>query len=142
MKYAKKMIALTLVLIPVLVAAQLASDQRIVAHVPFEFMVGNKWVPAGECTIQRLDMNNHSTLAIRNVGAKIGLLTSTLPGSSKKAADTYALVFHKYGNQYFLAGVKVAGSRATYEVPKSKAEAELIAQNAAPTEEILLASLR
>ena len=140
MKYAKKMIALMLVLVPVLVAAQLSSDQRIVANVPFEFMVGNKWVPAGECTIQRLDMNSRA-LAIRNVGAKIGLLTSTLPGNSKKPADTYALVFHKYGNQHFLAGVKVAGSTATYELPKSKAETE-IAQNAAPTEEILLASLR
>jgi hypothetical protein len=50
-------------------------------------------------------------------------------------------VFHKYGNLRVLAGVKIAGSNSTIELPKSKAEIEL-AKNTVPTEEILLASLR
>jgi hypothetical protein len=141
MKYAKKIIALTMLVIPVLVAAQLPTSQRIVAQVPFEFMVNDKFVPAGECTVQRAGATNN-LLIIRNLAAKVGVITASLPGSNKKAATSYALVFNKYGNQYFLAGVKVAGSTEIYRLPRSKAEAELLAQNTTPTDEVLLASLR
>lgn len=140
MKYGKKMLALMLMATPIAAIAQLSSTQRIVAQVPFEFMVGNKYVPAGACTVQRANMNN-DVLIVRNDVANVGFFTPTQPGSTRRAATSYALVFHKYGNLYVLAGVKIAGSTATIELPKSKAEIEL-AKNATPTEEILLASLR
>jgi hypothetical protein len=140
MKYAKKMLALALLAMPILAAAQMTSAERIVAQVPFEFMVANKYVPAGQCTVQRTAIDN-AVLVVRNEGAKVGLLTMTRPGSTKQAASSYALVFHKYGTLHVLAGIKIAGSTATYELPKSKAEIEL-AKNTVPTEEILLASLR
>ena len=141
MKFASKILALALLATPILAVAQLASTQRIVAQVPFEFMVANKYVPAGECTVQRAGMDN-SILLVRNFAAGRGLFTPTNPGSTKKAAANYALVFHKYGDLHVLAGIKIAGSTATIELPKSKAEKELQARNMVATEEILLASLR
>jgi hypothetical protein len=52
------------------------------------------------------------------------------------------MVFHKYGDRYFLAGLKVADSIAVYEFHQSKLEKEFQAQNLHPTEKVLLASTR
>jgi hypothetical protein len=141
MKYARRIIALTLTLLPVLAAAQLRSNDRILAQVPFEFMVANKAVPAGECIVQVAVMDGR-TLVIRNTAAKLGLFSQASLDEAKKAAGDYALVFHKYGDQYFLAGIRIAGDRTIYRLQESKAEAELRAQNAPLTEKILLASLK
>ncbi len=60
----------------------------------------------------------------------------------RSMAPASALVFHKYGDRYFLVALKVSGSRAVYEFRQSKLEKELIAQNLRPTEEIVVASAR
>lgn len=141
MKYAKRMLALTLTLLPILAAAQLKQGDMVVAQVPFEFTAGNKIVPAGQCIVQAT-VPGGRTLMIRNTAAKVGLFSSASPDQSKKAASEYALVFHKYGDHYFLAGIKLADERTAYWLPPNKAEAELRSQNKTATEEILLASLQ
>jgi hypothetical protein len=139
MKYAKRMLALALIALPILAVAQIVSSTRIVGQVPFPFMVGNKHVPAGQCMIEPAT-NGARTLVIRNVGAKVSLFTSATPTLAKKASGSYALVFHKYGDRAFLTVIKLAGDRTIYEIPESRAEAELRAQNVTATEETLLAS--
>lgn len=137
MKYARRMLALVLVALPILAAAQIGTT-KIVGQVPFPFMVGNKHLPAGQCMVERA-ADNARTLVIRNVGAGVSLFTPATPNAAKKASGSYALVFHKYGDKAFLTGIKLAGDRTTYKIPESRAEAELRAQNATATEEILLA---
>jgi hypothetical protein len=141
MKYAKRMLALLLIALPILAVAQMTSSTRIVGEVPFPFMVGNKHVPAGEWTVEKAGQGAR-ILVIRNFDAKVGLFIPSTPDTAKKAADRYALVFHKYGDKAFLAGVKVAGDRTMYKIPEGREEAELRAQNANATEEILLASAK
>jgi hypothetical protein len=141
MKYGKRMLALALVALPILAVAQMGSSTRIVGQVPFPFMVGNKQVPAGECTVQPATVGAR-ILVIRNRDAKVGWFTPAMPDVAKKASDSYALVFHKYGDTAFLTGIKLAGDRTIYKIPESKAEAELRAQNVVATEEILLASAK
>jgi len=141
MKYAKKMLALALISLPMLAVAQMVSSTRIVGQVPFPFTVGNKHVPAGKYTVEPVS-NGGWTLAIRSVGAKVGLFTPATPTLAKKASGSYALVFHKYGDTAFLTGIKLAGNRTIYQIPESRAEAELRAQNVTATEEILLASAK
>jgi hypothetical protein len=141
MKYATRMLVLTLTMLPLLATAQLTSSQRLVSQVPFEFVVGSKVVPSGEWIVQPAIMGA-KVLVIRNTAAAVGMFsTASLVETSKTARD-YALVFHKCGNSYFLSGVKIAGSRTGYRLPESKAEAEMRAQNVTVTEEILLASLK
>jgi hypothetical protein len=141
MKYAKRMLALALISLPILAVAQMVSSTRIVVQVPFQFMVGNKHVPAGEYTVQPAT-NGGPMLAIRDVDAKVSLFTLATPTLAKKASGSYALVFHKYGDKAFLTGIKLAGDRTIYQIPESRAEAELRAQNVTATEEILLASAK
>jgi hypothetical protein len=139
MKYAKTMLALTLVALPILAVAQMGSATRIEGQVPFPFVVGTKHLPAGKWTVEAAGTGGR-TLVIRNVAEKVSLFTPATPNLAKKASGSYALVFHKYGDRAFLTGIKLAGDRTVYQIPESRAEAELRAQNATSTEQLLIAS--
>jgi len=141
MKHAKWLVVVTLVVLSGMAAAQLIGSSKIVAQVPFEFMVANKTVPAGEYVVQAFTMDGN-TLVIRNAEAKVGLVSTSSQTEGKQDASHYALVFKHYGDRYFLSGIKLEGSKITYCLPESKVEAELRAQNASATEETLLASLK
>ena len=141
MKHANWLVVVTLVLLSGMAAAQLNSSTRVVAQVPFEFMVANKIVPAGECEVQAFTMDGQ-TLAIRNAEAKVGLFSRSSQAEGKQKASNYAMVFKHYGDRYFLSGIKLQGSKITYRLPESKVEAELRAQKVSATEETLRASLK
>jgi hypothetical protein len=141
MKYAKLMLAMTMTMVPMLATAQLKSSDKIVTQVPFEFVVANKVVPAGECIVQAATMDM-KTVLIRDGDTKVSLFSTISPIEAEKAAGNYALVFHKYGDRTFLWGLKVEGTRTMYRLPETKAEAELRAQNTPFTETTLLASLK
>ena len=141
MKQAKWLVVVTLVVLSGMAAAQRIGSSRIVAQVPFEFMVANKIVPAGEYTVQAFTMDGN-TLVIRNPEAKVGLVSPSSQSEGKQEASHYALVFKHYGDRYFLSGIKLEGSNITYRLPESKVEAELRAQSVSATEESLWASLK
>jgi hypothetical protein len=139
MKYARA-IALMVLALPMAAAAQLGSGQKIAANVPFEFVAWNKVVPAGNCIVQRTSMNG-STLTIQNTKAGMSTLALSRQDRAKTATGAYTLVFHKYGTRHFLAQVKIADG-TVYMLPESKLERELRAQNTAPQDQIVLASLK
>jgi len=139
MKYAKWMSALMLLFVPIMAAAQLQPSERIVTNVPFSFVVANQVIPAGECTIQSAGTQG-SVLTLSNRDAKLNIFVRASAGLQKNAPAVSSMVFHKYGNRYFLKGVKIGDSREVYTFQESKLEAEMRAQNAPVTEEILLAA--
>ena len=139
MKYATRMLAIVLTLMPLLASAQLG-DNGMLAKVPFQFRAGNTVIPAGQCAVQRAGLTPN-TLMIRNDGAKIALFTAARTVSATKGSSTNAMIFHKYGARYFLSGIRVAGSTIAYQFPEGKAEAELRAQNVVASQEIVLAQL-
>jgi hypothetical protein len=145
MKYVKTMYALTLavlpVLLPILAAAQLGNSDRIVAQVPFEFSVANKIFPAGKCIVQTANPSGRSLL-INNVAAKMSALVPAAPDETKRPASEYALVFHKYGDHYFLTSIKLAADRTIYRLPESQAEVEMRAGNTPAAEQIVIAALQ
>jgi hypothetical protein len=141
MKHANWLVVMTLVVLSGMAAAQLIGSSSVVAQVPFEFMVANKIVPAGEYVVQAFTMDGN-TLVIRNAEAKVGLLSPSSQAEGKQDASHYALVFNHYGDRYFLSGIKLQGSKISYRLPESRVEAELRAQSVSATEETLRASLK
>ena len=141
MKSAKLMVALMMTVVPMLATAQLRNSDKIVAKVPFQFIVANKSVPAGQWSVQAATADN-KTVMIRNGDAKLNLLSNISESEAGMAANAPALVFHKYGDRCFLSGMKIEGTRIMYRLPESKAEMELRAQNAPMSEQILLADLQ
>jgi hypothetical protein len=137
MKYAKWMSALVLC-VPLVAAAQMKPTERIVTQVPFKFMVGAVEMPAGDYTVQLTD-GKAFVVSVANHDAKLSTYALAVPSEDRKAPGA-ALVFHRYGDRYFLAELKVADSRTAYAFKPGKLEKELRAQNSGTAEEILLAS--
>jgi len=124
-----------------LMAAQSFMTSRVVANVPFEYVVNNKIMPAGESLVKASSMDSR-VLAITNFDARQSGLVGYTCTESKDAAKQTVLMFKRYGDLYFLSSIRVAGSNLTYTLPASKAEVELRSQNVISSQTELLADLR
>ncbi len=139
MKHANWVVIAALVVFSSMAVAQTIGSARIVTDVPFEFVTANKIVPAGTYEVQASTMDG-KTLVIWNSRAKVNMFLSPSQAEEKESASHYALVFNRYGDHYFLSGIKLEGSKTIYRMPESRAEAELRAENVSATEETLLAA--
>ena len=140
MKYATRMLLIVVTMMPLVASAQLGSN-GLEAKVPFQFRAGNTVVPAGQCVVQPAGPGSRALL-IRNSDAKVASFAMARTVSATKGSSGNALIFHKYGERYFLSGIRVADNPTAYQLPEGKAEAELRAQNMPASEEILLAQLQ
>jgi hypothetical protein len=125
----------------VLVAASaFAQTIRVKSDVPFNFIVNKQTLPAGEYSIQSMDQAGR-TLSIRDADGKPVSMVQSLRCEKLDAAKSTKLVFHRYGDQYFLAQIWIAGRAAGHELPKSHQENE-VALNTASENVVITASLR
>ena len=141
MKHATWVSSLMLMFAPLLATAQLPRHHQIAAQVPFQFTVGDVTIPAGEITVQLADQQGW-VLSLSNRDIHRSFLVPAIPSGAGRVAPASALIFRKYGDQYFLTGMKVEDSRAIYEFHQSKFEKELRARNAGSSEQVLLGSAR
>ena len=141
MKQTKLLVVVALVVLSSMAVAQLMSNAKIVTEVPFDFVVGNRTVPAGQYIVERATMDG-KVLTIRNRDAKVSMFSPVLQSEASQEASEYALVFTCYGDQHFLSGIRLEGSKVTYVLPQGGAEAEWIARKAPAKTETLLASLK
>jgi hypothetical protein len=136
---------LGVVLLPSLAYTQGVSG-AVAANIPFAFTVNSTTLPAGSYTIRNLGRGN-DVLQISSYEAKAGMLTTAI--HSGKKSDRTVLVFHRYGDRYFLKSIERNGYASGYEFPECKLEKELRAQimkdnqraqNRTAPEEILVAA--
>ena len=137
MKYAKWLSAMVLLAAPLIAAAQTTPTERIVTQVPFKFTVGTVEMPAGEYLVQLA--GETGVLTVANPDAKRSVFVLTVANLGKKSRNA-AMVFHRYGDRYFLAELRIEDSRTVYTLQPTKLEKEFRAQNLPVTEDILLAS--
>jgi hypothetical protein len=128
------LIAISSLLASSLVVLAANVQGNIKAEVPFDFMVGKSKLSAGQYTIQR--GTSHSSLKLR--GEKSSIMVLTYSGSTSGTPSHAKLVFHKYGDQYFLAQVWDEGSTTADNLMATKAERDAartagrLARNAGP----------
>jgi len=116
-----------------------AQTVNLKADVPFNFIVSGATLPAGEYTIQGLGDGN--AMSIRSSDNKEKRLAMSHRCESLKTAERTKLVFHRYGDRYFLAQIWVAGNNSGSELPKSPREVE-VAQDYPVQQVVLFAALR
>ena len=121
-----------------LLATVSASAQTVMlkANVPFNFIVSGKTLPAGEYTIQSLNTIAR-VLVLR--GAEKADMVIANPCQSARPSDKSKLVFHRYGDRYFLSQIWTAGNSSGAEFPQSSREAE-VAMDFPRQEVVLIAS--
>jgi hypothetical protein len=81
-----------------------AEANKLVVNIPFEFSVDYKTMPAGEYTVQTIATAGDSLL-IQSADGKTSALRPSEATETMKKAATARLVFHRYGERYFLAEV-------------------------------------
>ena len=98
----------------------------IKVNIPFDFQVADTKLPAGEYYVRRLpSSSSDSVVMIKNVqdGQTAVRLTIAVQRSDPKNKGT--LVFHRYGEQYFLFQVWPAGGETGRVLPQSRSEREV-----------------
>ena len=138
MKYTKHLLtaAMMMTMTPLLASAQLGHTVSIATQVPFQFVVGDRVVPAGKCVLQAANLAD-DTILIRNDDKMVRLFSATSLGEARQPAASNELVFHKYGDRFFLAAVRLQGSRVEYQLPLSREETGLLQQNQPSAEETI-----
>jgi hypothetical protein len=118
------------------IASASAQTAALKANIPFSFIVNKADLPAGEYTLQTVG----STATAMLIESADGQTTSmVLPNAcaALHPSEKTRLVFHRYGDRYFLAQVWVAGNEMGRELPKSSRETE-VAQDF-PVQNVILA---
>ena len=118
------MLSLLLMLAGVSVNAQQLSENLIAVDVPFDFAVGETKLPAGKYTLRRtISTSSADQLLIQNAEARVEMRTGlTRPNRASEIQRKSKLVFNRYGGEYFLSQVWMAGSDTGRDLFKSRGE--------------------
>lgn len=118
----KRIAAATLILAAGFLTAgsALAEDHKVVADIPFTFSLNGRSLPAGHYTIES-DSNTPNVLRIDDRKDSVHILAVALPGADESKKDN-TLVFHKYGNQYFLTTIRANNASMSCHLMPSKQE--------------------
>ncbi len=94
-------------------------DVHLMASVPFRFTVGNNAnLPGDTYRLSRMD-SHPEMLFVR--GERTGTFVRINEASLPRKGEAPSLVFHRYGDEYFLREVRWEGS-ARLDLPETKAE--------------------
>jgi hypothetical protein len=73
------------------------------AKIPFQFQVGNTRLPAGEYSIRVLDDSDLTVMQISSTDGSASAVFQVEETDKSSAPTKSELIFHKYGDRYFLA---------------------------------------
>src|SRR5439155_9222076 len=126
-KVIKRLTMLSLVSLFTLCAAVASANAQlstpIRARIPFDFNVGDRKLPAGEYTFGHLSgFSDSKMMLVSSVDASTHLFQSTFGAQVLTPKNESTLVFHKYGDQYFLEQVWSGGEQEGAQVPESPGE--------------------
>ena len=98
----------------------IAQDYAVRATIPFNFTVNGSQLPAGNYTLGS-DVTNPRILNISDRTQHVHVMALAMPSADEKRKANQ-LVFHKYGNQYFLCEIRSQESAINVQLPTSKQE--------------------
>lgn len=137
--------ALVFVTLLTISTARAQSTNQSFADIPFEFSAANQSLPAGKYSLSIVNPESDlKVMRIRSLDGKqsLILLMHSVNGKTKEAAK---LVFHRYGDRYFLAQAWTPADNIGMEAPKSRAERDVqkqLASSTRKTETVALSTLR
>ena len=124
----------------VLLAAPLfaQSVEGFGVKIPFEFMIGNRTLPAGEYVVKPAGR----ALQIRGRNGQASAIALTNQAEGRRTGTDAQMVFHRYGDTYFLSQVWMPENRTGHRLLPSKLERELAHGKVGPPVESIIASGR
>ena len=131
------LLAATLAFTPLTASLHAQTAERVQVNIPFAFQNGSEVLPAGAYT---LTMQSNQILRID--GRDRGGLAISRKEDTGRTTEQGKVIFHRYGEKYFLSEVWRGGesshtvcAKSTAEIKASKMEkqSELAATRTAPT---------
>ena len=113
---------LSLFLLLAVTSVQAQSGGSLQVNIRFDFQIGDKVLPAGDYTVRPLTRNTMLVKSTDGSEIQVAMAWDAVDPSGK--ANRNKLVFHRYGNQYFLSQVWMTRGGDGHELPTSKAERE------------------
>ena len=113
---------ITLALVLLALAPAYAQKTSATVNIPFSFTVDDVRMPAGEYVISS---PSERVVNLQHVGGPEAKATLTNNGSSTKSNGRAKLVFHKYGNAYFIAAAWLPNSDHAREFYASASEIQV-----------------
>ena len=101
-------------------SANAQSSNRVVADIPFEFVVGSETLPAGEYVLTADSQDK--ALRIQSADAKNSTARITNSLEPRRNRTNARLVFHRYGERYFLTEVWSGADSIGRQLLKSRQE--------------------
>ena len=139
----KQLLAFAVAALAIVATAGLAyaqGDTPLKANVPFQFIVDNKVVPAGEYRLERVSTGK-DLMELENADGRLVKIISTIPAYQPDRRGSARLVFDRYGDQYFLREIWGQGTTWGREIPVTSREKELMSQAAQPETVVIVAAL-
>jgi len=101
-------------------------DYRLTANIPFDFTVADKKLPAGKYWINRAQQSQGDMIVqIRSTKGDANVVRLTIPVDTMYPVRNSSVVFHKYGNDYFLSEIWPKGGSVGRALPKTRVERDL-----------------
>ena len=120
------MMALTMLSLIVALAVTSAKAQSrshfMRINIPFEFIIRGETLPPGAYTVKRASSDKPETLLLSSAdgGSRMFIVTRTVRARTDQ--NESKLVFHQYGDRYFLSQVWEAGEDEGRQLNKSRSE--------------------
>jgi hypothetical protein len=116
---------LGLLLVMTAVSVRAQSKHSKVTTIPFDFIVGQKTLPAGEYTIEPNRRDSDKVWLVQSRDGRTSTFFITMSVRANETQETTKFVFHKYGDRYFLSQIWTPGGNSGRELLMPRVEREL-----------------
>ena len=124
-KQASNILVIAALLATVLTSAQARSDRLITASVPFNFVIKDRALPAGEYVFALVQLGGSDAVKIQSADGHITAFVPTRSAGTKALRAEPKLVFNRYGDQYSLSQVCGLEDSTTQQLAKPRPEDRL-----------------
>jgi len=124
-KQSYTILVITALLVIVFTSAQAQSDRLIAANVPFNFVIKDRALPAGEYLFALVQIGGSDAVKIQSADGHITAFVPTRSAREKVSRTEPTLVFNRYADQYFLSQVYGLEESTTLHLAKPRAEEQL-----------------
>ncbi|MDQ3918194.1 MAG: hypothetical protein M3348_06920 [Acidobacteriota bacterium] len=120
MRFIHRFIPVLALLLTLAATSYAQSARRTVVLIPFDFVAGEKTLPAGAYRVEQVRRDSYTAWEIQSTAGRAGsvVMTSSLQGGA--GGDGARLVFRKYGETYVLAQLWAGLDGAGREVAQSR----------------------
>ena len=125
----KKQVLTTLTMLSFLLLTALtvsAQSERIrVISIPFSFVVGHKTLPAGNYSLEPNKKDSNNVWLLQSKAGHTTALFITMAVRANETQEEVRVVFHKYGDRYFLSQIWTPGANTGRELSMPRLERQL-----------------